>query len=179
MEKINNKNYDDVLWNESLNLHNVAYNKQVQYLLKLKDIKNIISNKLFFRTLTNMLHVFYMHTNNEFTNLYIDLLLSIKLDSANNLNAGDVFEILGIVIKGCNSSQKKNIIKYIDSYIYLCKQDVSAIISVCNCFRYMYPEMSLEGKEYILNTLDKIKEDNLFSSVVSSLEFTIKTLKEV
>ena len=178
MNNIQVNRIEDSLWHASLNLHNRTYEEQLEFLHFLKDYKEDIGNWLFFKTLVNMLHVYYSYTNNEFTKLYVELFLSIDRMDRNDLNVGDVIETLGLVIKGCDMDQIKAIQQYIQKYVHTCKQSPSSMISACNCYRYIYPEVSEKEQKSILDTLYQLKADNTFESVDATLYFTIKSLQE-
>lgn len=166
----------DSLWKNSLNLHLKTDKEQMDFLNGLFLNRNKIGSRLLFKTLMNLLHVFFSHDNDHFTELFVKLFLTLEEDAG--LNIGDVLENLGIISKGCNEEQKKRIFSYVLENVDIESQNASGIISICNCFRYMYPELSKNEKDCILQTLEQIKTVNREEHILASIDFTIKSLEE-
>lgn len=179
LDGLNDIALENALWAIGMNLHNEAEDKQWQYLQYIRSNRQNLGGKLYFRCLTNILHVFYTNMSAMNKQLYLELLLAINPQTVDGIGIGDVLEILGILVKGCTPDQALRLFCYVQNNAELCLGDPSALVSACNCFRYMYPEVSADLRRNILDMISNLKAKNPYRELDTTLGFTLHSLQEV
>lgn len=169
---------ENALWKIGMNLHNESDAVHHEYLLFLMAKKQQLGEKVYFRSLTNILHVFYANMNEDNKNLYLNMLLAAYAQGIGKVGLGDLLEILGIIVKGCNAEQKKRLFNFVKDHYELCLGDATALVSVCNCYRYMYPEQPADLRADILDMLSILIAKNPYPELDATLCFTLRSLRE-
>ncbi len=174
LSTITGSDLEDALWNVSLSIHEYESKNQGQFIYYLSNHYGDIASSVVLRTLTNMLHWYYYNMNEEIKSLYIEMLLS--LNNRMDIVSGDLFELIGIVIKGCTKNDHFKVVSFIKNNYAKCLSDYSSVISLCNCFRYAYPELNFKDRSIIFNILNNLTHDFQLTDIYPSIEFTINSL---
>ena len=167
---------ENALWTVSLSIHNYDYEDQEQFIHFLSNHFCNIAPSVMLRTLTNMLHWYYYNMNERIKSLYIEMLLA--LSDTVDIISGDLFEIIGIIIKGCSKNDYHRIVSFINNNYRKCFDDYSSVISLCNCIRYSYPELDSEGKNILFSILNYLEQRFQGTDIYPSIEFTINSLED-
>lgn len=179
LEGLDGAAFENALWVIGMNLHNEPDDKQRQYLEFIGSNHPRLGGKLFFRCLTNILHVFYANMTAANQQLYLELFLSIDPQTIDGIAMGEILEILGILVKGCTPAQTLQVFHYVQTNAELCLKDPSALVSACNCFRYLYPEIPADSQKTILDMISNLKVKNSYRELDTTLNFTFHSLQEV
>lgn len=169
---------ENTLWKIGMNLHNETDAMHHEYLLFLMTNRQQIGDRMYFRSLTNILHVFYANMSDSNKNLYVNMLLAAYTQGIGNVGLGDLMELLGITVKGCNAEQKEWLFHFVQDHFELCLDDAGALVSICNCYRYMYPEQSAEHRAEIIDMLSTLIAKNPYPELDATLNFTAHSLRE-
>ena len=83
-------------------------------------------------------------------------------------------ELIGILYKGSPNESKTKLFNYVITNSMSCLNDPSSIISICNCFSYMFDEVTIMSKEIIIETLKSIRNKNTYVYIDDSILLTLE-----
>lgn len=165
---------EDALWEVGLNSHRISNDERICYINYLNSQREVLSSKILLTAVGYIMHTFFSAMSDLEREKYIELLINIESISPSVV--GDIYDMIGILFKGCPMKIKNRLFQYILDKSLSCLSEPSAIISLCNCFTYIYDEVGTTEKEYIIEKLRTILSKNPYRFIDDSIEFTINSL---
>ena len=165
------------MWYIGMRSHLATKEEREKYISSLIENKDKIDCKTYINELVYLMHTFFYSMEDCEKDRYAEAFLQKEYDSS--FSSGEAFELLGIIFKGASSKARKKILAYIKENSKNCIYDASAIISLCNCIRCVYDEITEDEQKDMISMLNYIQDNNQFVFVNESIELTKTVMKEV
>lgn len=168
---------DDEMWFQGMLSHRKTKEERMAFIHHVRAKESEVSVRQYISWLSNMMHTYFYSMDPEEKQNYIDSFVQAPVVSPSE--CGELLEILGILFKSASECSKEEIFSCIQRNASVCAENPSAIVSLCNCVRCVYNDVTPKQKDSILELLLEIKRKNKFPFVNESIQLTIHTMKEV
>lgn len=161
---------ENTLWKIGLTSHTASSEDQKKYLDFLCENASELAPKTILNAVSYIMHTYFHCMQDEERGKCIRLILCADINKLQNF--GDVFDMLGILYKKCPHNLKKEVVNYIAANAMKTLSNPSAIISICNCFSYIFDELEPADRKVVLKTLEQLISAQPYPYLNETLLFT-------
>lgn len=173
-KKISCCSCEDILWENGMRSHLMSKQERIRYINELSSNDMKLGSRQKLNALAHLMHSYFYCMDNDEKDKYVQTFINIEISSP--ALCGELMEIIGILYKAASDLSKLALLKFIFNYYDICIEDATAIISFCNCVRYLYCEVNIAEQQRLLYVLREIESKNKFEYVNESIDLTINTL---